>query len=374
MRYTEDSFSFYDRSAWPAIENVRCLINRWAEAYPETEQKDLLTRLQTDFDSTFFELFTFSFFAGLGFELSSHPKLAHTSKKCDFEVRGTGQLFYLECISTSGLSDAEKARKNTENYFYDFFNELDLPGFYIRIAELEFKDASYPAFKKIRNYLSTQINAIDPDSIEFPAIREFSDLPAIVHDDPKFLLKIELLPKDKIARGKSGRAIGVFTTKFHVGGFGHVISDAIKRKATRYGELAHPYMVAIDVKTELPIDEYDIEDALFGEIGQHRIPLILKGEAEIPLTVEASFFALGYPIHTRVSAIMVTNVNPTNLAHAKYWIYYHPLAARELELDKQNLNGYRISKDGIVVIKGREIKDILSIPDDWPGEKNRPPR
>jgi hypothetical protein len=137
MRYTEDSFSFYDRCAWPAIKNVRRLINnRWVGEKPETERKNLPTRLETDFDSTFFELFTFSFFSRLGFDLSLHPKLAHTSKKCDFEVRGKGRLFYLECISTNGLSDAEKARMNTENYFYDFFNELDLPGFYIRIAEL----------------------------------------------------------------------------------------------------------------------------------------------------------------------------------------------------------------------------------------------
>ncbi len=374
MRYSEDSFSFYDRCDWPAIQNVRQLINNWAEKYPEIDRGELPGRLKTDFDSTFFELFIFSFFSTLGFELSPHPKLPHTSKRCDFQVTGLNKQFYLECISTNGLSDTERARKNTENYFYDFFNQLNLPGFYIKIAKLEFKDTSYSAFKKIRDYLNVQINAIDPDSVVFPTLREFSDLPSIVHDDPKFLLRIELIPKDKNARGKSGRAIGVSTTKFHIGGFGHVIADAIKRKATRYGTLNHPYLIAIDVKTELPIDEYDIEDALFGDLGQQRVPSILRAETAVPLTVEASFFAIGKPIHTRASAIMVTNVSPTNLADAKYWIYYHPLAARELALDDQDLHSHRIGKNGIVVTKGREIKDILSIPSDWPGEKNLPPR
>lgn len=235
---------------------------------------------------------------------------------------------------------------------------------------MQFKSLGYPAFKKIRDYLNVQINAIDPDSVSLPSIREFKDLPAIVHDDPKFLLKIELIPKDKDAHGRrTGRAIGVSTTGFNFGGFGYVIADAIKRKATRYGRMSHPFLIAIDVKTELPIDEYDIENALFGDLPPYKVPGILEGKFTIPLTVESSFFAFGKPVHTRVSAVMVTNVNPSNLAYAKYWIYYHPFAAKELLLDELDLNGYRISHKGIVVSKGRDIRDLLSLADDWPGEK-----
>jgi hypothetical protein len=369
QKYTEDSFSFCDRSAWQAIENVRHLLNDWASAYPEVEAGELISRFRTEFDAVFFELFIYTFFSRLNFELHPHPIMSHTTKRCDFKATDINGDFFLECITTNGLSYEEEGRKNTEHLFYDFINEMNCPGFYLKLVEVNFKGAGYPAFKKIRQYLEQEINAIDPDTIPIALIREFKNLPALIHDDPKFRLTLQLVPKPLEAREKKTRAIGVFTTKFHNGGFGHVLADAIKRKAGKYGRIPAPFMIAINALTELPIDDYDIEDALFGGLMTNRVPLILKGEYVIPATVESSFFAFGKPVHTRVSAVLVTRVNPTNLAHAKYWIYYHPMAAKELDLDRLNLASYRINSNGIHIMEGRSIKEVLDVPYDWPGEK-----
>jgi hypothetical protein len=301
--------------------------------------------------------------------LEPHPVLEHTPKRCDFKLSGAAD-FYLECIHTNGLSADEESKKNTENYFYDVINEMNCPGFYLKLVEVQFKGSSYPPLTKIRDYLEQQINRTDPDSVHAETIREFRHLPSISHDDPRFRLVLQLIPKPPEARGKKGRAIGVFETKFHSGGFGQVIADALKRKAAKYGRIPAPFIVCINALTELPVDEYDIENALFGNVYQNHIPAILKGERSIPANADSAFFMHGRAIHTRVSAVLISNVTPTNLGWAKYWLYFHPLAVHPLDLASLNMHSYRIGPDGIAVTPGRSIAEILALPSGWPGEKN----
>lgn len=92
-------------------ENIRQLINKWAEAYPEDDRGDLPVRLRSDFNSTFFELFIFTLFSRLGFELTPHPELENTLKRCDFEVRSAEHLFYLECISNQWAFRCRTSKK-----------------------------------------------------------------------------------------------------------------------------------------------------------------------------------------------------------------------------------------------------------------------
>ncbi|AMP98697.1 hypothetical protein AY601_1786 [Pedobacter cryoconitis] len=368
MHYTEDPFVFYDRCDGPAFENVRLLLNCWLEAYPESERQELSRRFRSEFYAAFYELALYTIFAALGCSLEPHPILSHSTKRCDFRVSGAAE-FFLECINTNGLSAKEENRQNTVHYFYDVLNQMDCPSFYLKLVEVHFKGSSYPPLTKIRAQLEIEINQIDPDTMPAGTIREFRDLPGLSYEDPKFRLVLQLIPKPPQTREKKARAIGVTTTGFHIGGFGHVIADALRRKAAKYGKITAPFLIAINALTALPVDEYDIEDALFGNVYRNYIPAILNGERAIPAAAESSFFWKGKAIHTRVSAVLVSNLTPTNLVWAKYWIYFHPLAEYPLYLKALGLHANRIGPDGIAVTEGRRIAEILGLPADWPGEK-----
>lgn len=368
MFYREDLFLFYDRCDGPAFENVRLLLNRWLEDYPESERQEMAVRFRSEFYAAFYELAIYTVLTALGCRLEPHPVLPHTTKRCDFRVSGAAE-FFLECINTNGLSAEEESQQNTVHYFYDVLNQMDCPGFYLKLVEVQFKGSSYPPLTKIRAQLEIQINQFDPDTMPAGMIREFRDLPGLSYEDPKFRLVLQLIPKPPEARGKKARAIGVTATQFHIGGFGHVIADALRRKAAKYGKIPAPFLIAINALTELPVDEFDIEDALFGNVYRNYIPAILKGDRAIPTDAESSFFWRGKAIHTRVSAVLVSNLTPTNLGVAKYWIYFHPMAEYPLDLQVLGLHAYRIGPDGIAVTEGRRVADILSLPLDWPGEK-----
>lgn len=368
MYYTEDLYIFYDRCDGPAFENVRQLLNRWLADYPEAERMELAGRFRSEFYAAFYELCLYSVFRALGCRLEPHPILPHTSKRCDFRVLGTAD-FFLECINTNGLSAEEESRQNTLHYFYDLLNQANCPGFYLQLSEVQFKGSSYPPLTRIRSELEKHLNLLDPDSIPAGTVREFSDLPTLSYEDPKFRLVLRLIPKPPEARGKKARTIGAFPIRTHVGGFGHVIADALKRKAAKYGRIPAPFMIAINALTIYPVENDDIENALFGNVYLNYIPAILKGERAIPANAESSFLMHGRAIHTRVSAVLVSNLTPTNLGSAKYWIYFHPLAEYPLDLQALGLHAYRIGPDGIAVTEGRRIAEILDIPSDWPGEK-----
>lgn len=292
----------------------------------------------------------------------------HTTKRCDFGVKDAGRFFYLECISTDGYSEEERGRRNTENLFYDLLGAMDCPNFYLQLRHVSFSGKRTPAFSKVRQELQALIDQIDPDDIKIEKVKDFSTLPAFQHKDPLFQLQLNLIPKPGHRRIEGNRNIGMFGTKIRVGGFAHVLYEAIKRKAARYGEVEAPFLIAVNALTELPIDEYDIEDALYDHFTTY-LPAMLGGRKEIPKQTESAFLIHGRFTHTRVCAVLFTRATPTNLFHVPYWIYLNPKASLPLVLDDLPLNIHRVTVDGIQVVSGRSIGELLGLPQDWPREK-----
>jgi len=92
--------------------------------------------------------------------------------------------------------------------------------------------------------------------------------------------------------------------------------NSIRRKAANYGKIPAPFFIAINALTELPIDEYEIEGVLFGNVYRNYIQAILNSERVIPADANV-FFWQGKAINTRVSAVLVSSLTPTNPGWAK---------------------------------------------------------
>src|SRR5437763_17029984 len=85
--YTEDTFSFLNRSAWPAFEAVRNLLESFFRRYPPSESAELKSKFETQFESAFFELYLHELLLRLGCEVAVHPTLNGIGAKPDFLAR-----------------------------------------------------------------------------------------------------------------------------------------------------------------------------------------------------------------------------------------------------------------------------------------------
>ena len=82
--HTEDTFSFLNRSAWPASEAVRNLLESFFGRYPSSESAELKCKFRAQFESAFFELFLHELLLRLGCEVVVHPNLHGTDNKTRF--------------------------------------------------------------------------------------------------------------------------------------------------------------------------------------------------------------------------------------------------------------------------------------------------
>lgn len=101
---TESSYQFLNRVARPGWDKVRDLVDDWFSGYPIAEQADLRSRLQDDdyvqHIGAWWELYTFTLFRRLGYQVSIHPALVNTSRRPDFLVTCGAASMYVECHKT----------------------------------------------------------------------------------------------------------------------------------------------------------------------------------------------------------------------------------------------------------------------------------
>lgn len=88
--------------------------------------------------------------------------MEHNTKPCHFGVSDADHSFFLECISTDGFSDEQKAQRNTNHLFYDILDEMQCPNFYFRLKRVLFKGKKTPAFSKVSKELQKLLDLINP--------------------------------------------------------------------------------------------------------------------------------------------------------------------------------------------------------------------
>jgi hypothetical protein len=106
--HNEDSYGYYVRSARPDIGVIRNLLNTWFAGYPDREKPALKNAFRKQFDESFFELFVYSLFKNLGFEIEIHPSLAHSTKRPDFHMSIHKFQSYVEATVTKNKTRLAK--------------------------------------------------------------------------------------------------------------------------------------------------------------------------------------------------------------------------------------------------------------------------
>jgi len=372
-KYSESIFSFLNRSARAEAGRVRDKMEEWLSDYPVNERGRLIASLQSSDDLVFlaayFELYLFTLLRRLGYSLEVHPATTSGAKKPDLVARETNELgVYVEAILASEATRLESNQTVIMNQVYDILNEMDSPDFFIGL-KISGAPKTQPSAKKIREQVSEWLKSLDRDVIadlhQPDTLRGLPNL-EINHDG----WHIVFLPiaKSPAARGKPGiRPIGTQMKGFELTKTKEAIRDAIGKKATRYGEMDRPYIIAINVLSPV-LDQEDVLDALFGsEQLAFWTDMPDDHPPEWRRARDGVWLGPSGTEHTRVSGVLIVKyLTPWTIAHSDVTLYHNPWAQRRYIGSLTTLS-QALPENGDIVFKpGVHPRELFGLEMNWP--------
>jgi hypothetical protein len=363
----EAMFAYTNRSGRDEAQRVRNKIDEWVDTYPELHREKLIARLRSVNDdqhrSAFFELFIFCLLHARGHKIIDiEPKLDHTDKSPDFLAETPNQeRFYVEAAMATGLSNQEVAAHARLSTALAAIDATPSPAHF-----LDLKVTGTPSkpisINKLKRELKSWIAALPKDE----SAKDRAPFVWKEHDS-----EIQVSAWTRTKPGDNQRAIGVRRTPVIRVDPSREIRPTLKKKATRYGKLDHPYLVALDAMGTHHRDEAVI-DALLGtpcvrlskgpkgeEIEEH-----LRGPDGIWYGPPD-----GRPQNTRLSGVLaLRQIDPWNFASKKGLLVPNPWAVKPLPQLTLGTAELVQAGDRYEKWEGKPMHELFGLPASWPEE------
>lgn len=377
---SESTFAFLNRVDSLFFDRVRNLIERWWERLCPESKDDVRSRLRSrdnrQFRGAFWELYIHESLLRLGCDVVCHPEVQGEARRPDFLARWTGGEFFVEATLAAD-SDVETAATRRQSQIEDTLNRLDSPDFFIWLEIMAESDRS-PSVKRMRLQLAKWLDSLEPDRVaaEARAAGYAHDaLPEYVWNEDGWEIRFQAIPKKPEARGKPGRAVGASGP-----GEAYIIDDkralrrAIMTKASAYGTIHRPYIVAVMAES-FTLDDYDVTGALFGS---EQVVFTQDHDGETSTRMQRArdgvWIGAQGPQNTQVSAVLLArNLNPWSVAGSEetsVTLWHHPAAEHPVPLAELPWRAAAVDRQS-----GRleyyaptmSLADLFDLPEDWPG-------
>ena len=368
--FADPHFYYLNHSARSESEVIRKLLELWFAHVPFGDQKGLRSRFRSKDNQqhlgAFFELYIHELLLRLGFDITFHSEIEDKSTHPDFMVsRGEEQQFYLEA-TLAALSNKEVATKALENQVYDTLNNMKSPNFFLGL-KVQGAPATLPTCKKIRDFLESKLADLDPDEVAEQLKTGSLEAFSWEWEHGDWRITFFPIPKSLSQRGKSGiRPIGLQMQESISLTPDISIRDSIHDKASKYGRLNLPYVIAMNILDEYDVDESDISIGLFGK---EPITAIFPSNYSQETHLNAAWYGPDGPRHQRVSgALIAVNLNPWSIAKVTPVLWHNPWANYPLPQDiwqlPQLVPGFVDNQP--VKNNGNSIWELLGLYPDWP--------
>ena len=146
-----------------------------------------------------------------------------------------------------------------------------------------------------------------------------------------------------------------------------MIRRAIHKKASAYGNLGKPFLIAINVNNVRPfIRDSHVADALFGDLRLVTNPKTEEHPYRRDLRTATLIALGGTPEHTRVSGIIILkNLGPWSITQITPVLWHnawakHPFPPELWQLPQQ------IPKEVYEKKEGKAVSELLGLPRHWP--------
>jgi hypothetical protein len=335
---TEPEYAFVNRSTRPPFPGIRDLLEEWFGEVDEggDDKKDLRARFRSEIDkhhvAALFELYCHGLLTYQGFDMELHKSADQaTSRVPDFSAsRSSEQLFCLESTLAADTFIDEKSQARLD-VFMEGLDKFDSKNYGISV-EYDAGPEHQPSSKKARRFLDEKIGELEERAAGASSWPSGAGI-EWEYEDEGWKVRFSPMLRPDEDRGKLGQ-------RLRLGGVvgGEVSPErslyaSIKRKASAYGNLTKPYVVAVNTM-DWNAEESDVLDALLGRnvyLQDRRTRQVTV--ARDPKSGAAFRDPQGMPTNTRVSAVLVAHrVTAGLLANAETPVLWHnPWASNPLD-------------------------------------------
>jgi hypothetical protein len=157
--YGESVFDFYNRVDSADWARVRVELEDWYSEYPDDDgdlRKRFRNRREDQHFGAWWELWVYTFYRRLGYEVAAHPTMPNGTKP-DFVVTRDGTSTYVECKAIP-----EKPRSADEARILDCTNEVKNPDFLLEL-EIDQPGTRTPSCNAIKTQLQQRLGSLKAD-------------------------------------------------------------------------------------------------------------------------------------------------------------------------------------------------------------------
>ena len=251
-RFDEGRFDFLNRSASRYFSYIRRYIEEWVAHLPEDAVSGIVGPLRSgdrQHEAAFWELYLHEAYGRSGFNITIHPTIANSPNHPDFMLERGGARFYLEAVSV-GHPPGAIAEDKRLGVVHRVLAELELTDFMVGIRSHAVGKRPL-ATRPLRSALKSWTASLDADEVISAVARGGSaSIPLLPWEDDGWRLVFEAIPVRPDVRGRPRRALGSMTLGDAVLVDNEPgVARVLKSKASRYGALDAPLVVAVQSNT-----------------------------------------------------------------------------------------------------------------------------
>ena len=369
----ETSFQFLQRIDDPVFARVREAFNVWFSRFDERQSeravRDLRGRFRSrqdhQFYAAFWELYLHEVFTRLGFEVEVHPEGSRDARP-DLRLRRGAETLYVEASMPTPSTDDDRQPKSVATVL-EYVNAAFNPDFYVAVTFVR-AGAETPRRRAVVAAVEKWVAPLRWDDFrDDSGMRQLG--PEVELPVRDWVIGLRAIPRPPQTRGdRSFPTVGIYPgMSAWVESVIATIGPALDEKATKYGDLDAPYVIAAWVMSAVAT-EASLARALFGvalpvDPGRHDI-LMPTGR-----------FGLWTPNRQRrdrVSGVLLAgsfNFNYSAVARALPRLWLNPWAGHELAIALPFATS-RVSCDEAWIENTPETvtaSELMGLPRDWPG-------
>lgn len=360
--FGENTYEFFNRSGRLAAIRIREKINEWLAAYPSEHRNDLVARFPAQFNSSFYELLIFTYLSSIAQSVECHPEVEDSDRRPDFRATfSDGTKMYVEATCTESRNFSDDGATAVENTILNEVNKVPSENFFVSIDKIAIHSEQQPTVRRFREYLRRLFDECDVDILEAQA--NHGHFKTEQFRDEGLEVDLTLFPVSPQSRGLIDRVVGSRPVKVFWGSGEDEVLSAIQRKATRYGKLGSPYIVAVNAFS------------LVEEVGGSLLHMLLgpANPENISESYEAPRFDPGAwrrsrgPVNTRVSGVLVTKLFLWNLFSSDIRLFHNPWSEYPAKHLPWQVPQFVEEEDRVIAVPGDSMGVILGIAEGWPG-------
>lgn len=356
-------FEYLNASARDEATRVRAFLEHMISNYPEPNRDELVRRIRSRDErahrSAVFELTLHHLLLQRGFNVVEIEPEMVNGRAPDFLVEAPDRRrFYLEATTAWGELGGDAGADRRRRDAMQAIDNVASPDFFLGLHTRGTPITPVP-IGRLRRAVQRFVDGLDYDAV-VADIENNRQAPIYQEDLNGLHILIEPIPKN--LRGTGGRAVGTRMLPGGVVRSHEAIADAVRRKASRYGDLDLPYIVAVN-----SIDTFANRDSAIDALFGTEAVVVHPEGHEWVRNPDGVWRNQAGPTHTRVSAVLSTErFSAWDIGQRAPRLVLNPWAANPLGDVPLGLEVLRVENDRLLATGGATLGALFGLADGWP--------